>query len=83
MGSVAVSIKVMPSSSDVDMEKLRKEVSKKVKIQDSKIEPIAFGLNALKLMVVIPDAVGVDSLERDIRSVEGVGEVEVESVTLL
>jgi len=83
MGNVAVAMKVMPSSSDVDMEKLRKEVSKKIKIQDSKIEPIAFGLKALKLMVIIPDAVGVDSLETEIRSLEGVGEVEIESVTLL
>ena len=83
MGNVAVSLKVMPSSSDVDMEKLRKEVAKKVNVKDSKIEPIAFGLRALKLMVIIPDAVGVDTLEKDIRSIEGVGEVEIDSVTLL
>lgn len=83
MGSVAVSIRIMPSSSDVDMEKIRKELSKKIRIQDSKIEPIAFGLKALKLLVIIPDAVGVDSLEKEIMSVDGVGEVEIDSVTLL
>ena len=83
MGNVAISMRIMPESPDVDMEKLKKEISKKVKIQDSKIEPIAFGLKALKLMVIIPDAAGADSLEKDIRSVKGVGEVEIESVTLL
>jgi elongation factor 1-beta len=83
MGNVAVSMRIMPESPDVDLEKLKKEISKKIKIQDSKIEPIAFGLKALKLMVIIPDASGTDSLERDIRSIKGVGEVEIDSVTLL
>ena len=83
MGNVAISMRVMPESPEVDLEKIKREISKKVKIQDSKIEPIAFGLKALRLMVIIPDAAGADSLEKEIRSIKGVGEVEIESVTLL
>jgi elongation factor 1-beta len=82
MGMVALELKIMPESPEVDLEKLKVEISKKIKIQDSKIEPIAFGLKALKILVVIPDKETGD-IETKIKEIKGVSEVEAESATLI
>ena len=82
MGNVAISFKIMPESPDVDLEKIKKEIGKKMEIKDSKIEPLAFGLSALRILIVVPDK-EMGDIENKIRSVEGVSEVEVESSTLI
>lgn len=76
-----MNIRIMPASPETDLEKVKAEISKKIKVQDSKIEPLAFGLKALKILVVVPD--GQQNVEEEIRKIKGVGEVEVESTTLL
>jgi elongation factor 1-beta len=83
MGDVAVTLKVMPDSPEIDLEKLREEISKKVKIQDYNTEEIAFGLKALRILIVKPDTGGTDDIEKQIKEIEGVSDVEVESVTLV
>lgn len=82
MGSVAVTFKIMPESPDTDLEKIKKDISKKIEIKDSKVEPVAFGLKVLRVLVVVPDK-SIENIENDIRNVSGVSEVEVESSTLL
>ena len=82
MGMVALELKIMPESPEVDLKKIKAEISKKIKIQDSKIEPIAFGLNSLKILVVVPDKETGD-IEGKIREIKGISEVETESVTLV
>jgi len=82
MGMVALELKIMPESTEVDLEKIKDEISKKIKIQDSKIEPIAFGLKALKILVVVPDKETGD-IEGKIKEIKGVSEVETGSATLL
>lgn len=82
MGMVALEFKIMPESPETDLEKIKSEISKKIKIQDSKIEPIAFGLNALKILVIVPDKETGD-IEGKLREIKGVSEVETGSVTLL
>lgn len=84
MGDVAISIKIMPASGEVDIEEVKKKIEEKIDVKDSKIEPLAFGLKALRIMVVRPDTGGgTEEIERQIKEVEGVGDVEVESVTLI
>jgi elongation factor 1-beta len=82
MGSVAVTFKIMPDSPDTNLEEIKKEISKKIEIKDSKIEPVAFGLKILRVLVVVPDK-SIENIENDLRSVDGVSEVEVESSTLI
>jgi len=82
MGNVAISLKVMPDSPETNILKIKEEISKKMRIQDSKIEPIAFGLKALKILVIIPDKETGD-IESKIKDIKGVSEVETESVTLV
>ncbi|MBR9682341.1 MAG: elongation factor 1-beta [Candidatus Aenigmarchaeota archaeon] len=85
MGDVAIKMKVMPESPETDLEKIKTEIAGIVKIQDSKIEPIAFGLNSLNILFIIPDSEGAkaDEVAEKIKKIEGVTNAEVESVTLL
>lgn len=83
MGNVAISLKIMPTSPDIDLEKIKNEISKTLKIQDSKIEPVAFGLNTLKILIITPDKGGTEEIENKIKSIKGVAEVHVDSVTLI
>ncbi len=82
MGNVAVALKIMPESPEIDLEKIKAEISKKIKIQDAKIEPIAFGLNMLRILVIVPDK-ETGELENKIREVKGVSDIETESATLV
>jgi elongation factor 1-beta len=82
MGNVAVTFKIMPDSPDTNLEEIKKEISKKIEIKDYALEPVAFGLKILRVLVVVPDK-SIENIENDIRSVKGVSEVEVESSTLL
>lgn len=76
-----MNLRIMPASPETDLEKVKAEIAKKIKVQDAKIEPIAFGLKALKILVVVPDS--RQNVEEEIRKIKGVGEVEIESTTLL
>ncbi len=82
MGNVAAEFRVMPESPEVDLERIKAEISNSMSIQDSKIEPIAFGLKALKILIIVPDG-QMGDIEGKIRKIEGVSEVEAGSVTLL
>ena len=84
MGSVAVIMRVMPESPDVDLEKLKTALKQKLPgIQDMKVEPIGFGLKAIKFAAIINDAGGeTDALEKSLSSIPGVERAEIIEVTL-
>jgi elongation factor 1-beta len=82
MGKVAVSLKIMPESPETDLEKVKNEIAKKVELKDAKIEPLAFGLKALKILIIVPDS-SIEGIENEIKSVAGISDVEVESSTLI
>ncbi len=79
-------VKVYPSGADVDLSRLVEEVRSRLprgyEITRHEEEPIAFGLKALRLYVLIPEDEegGTSRLEEVLRGVEGVDEVEVEAV---
>jgi len=84
VANAIATIKIMPESPDVDMDKLQETVNEKVKSftgsSDTKteIEPIAFGLKALKVTFVMDEKLGSpDNLEEDITALEGVNSFEV------
>lgn len=84
MGSVAVIMRVMPESPDVDLEQLKTDLKKKLPgIQDMKIEPIGFGLKAIKFAAIVNDAGGeTEALENSLSSIPGVERAEIVEVTL-
>lgn len=84
MGEVAVVVRLMPESADVDLKRIEAEVRARVRAHAVEQEPIAFGLKALRVVAVVPDAAGgTDPLERALASIPGVGNVQVMDVRRL
>ncbi len=86
MARVAVILRVLPSSIDLDLNELRAKIEGSLpegyKIESSGVEPIAFGLKALKLVISMPEETegGTEALEQALRSMPEVDEVEIEAV---
>lgn len=82
MSKVVVTIKIMPEDPSTnlhDVEKYARELIKRFGSEVGKveIEPIAFGLNALKLIFVMDESKGsTEDLEDQLRNIEGVNSVE-------
>lgn len=84
MANAIVTIKIMPESPDVNLEELSTNAKEKIAEfageGDTKqeIEPVAFGLSALKIIFVMDEAKGSpEPLEKEIENLEGVNSVEV------
>jgi len=84
MGCVAVILRVMPESPEINIEDLKKALKVKLPgIQEIKEEPIGFGLKALKVLAVVNDAGGeTDAIEKSLNQVPGVERAEIIEVTL-
>ena len=84
MGSVAVIVRVIPKSPEVDLEKLKRALKEKLPgIQDIQEEPIGFGLKAIRLAAIVNDAGGeTDAIEGKLNSIPGVERAEIVEVTL-
>lgn len=91
MASVVVTIKIMPTGTETDLDKLFKEVETKIRafVDDKhktgevrkEIEPIGYGLKALKVTFVYDEQLGgSDKLEEDIRKLTGVESAEAVDV---
>jgi len=88
MGEVAITYRILPESPDIDFRDLEKRVrdaSKDIaKIQGMQEKPIAFGLKALLIRIVIEDKEGgPDEIERTLSGLSGVQSVEVMDMTRL
>ena len=82
MGKLVASIKVFPEDIVISKEKLEEGI-KKVIPEDASIyrideEPIAFGLVALIVHVIIPETDGakLNEIEEAFRKVKGISEIE-------
>lgn len=87
MATVIIDMKIMPSSPEVDLAKLTKEIDKIItdyggKLHKHEIQPIAFGLKALLLILTVDEAKGsTDALEEKISHIKGVESVQVTGVS--
>ncbi|MFH0949161.1 MAG: elongation factor 1-beta [Candidatus Aenigmatarchaeota archaeon] len=86
MGTVAITFRIMPSSADVDIEQIKEEIkniSINGEIKSVEEKPIAFGLKALDVLIIMSDTGGIDKIEKMLSSIDGVASVESGDVTLL
>lgn len=89
MGEVLVFFQVMPEGTDTDLKAMRvslEAIAKKHGKLPAPVEekPIAFGLKALVVKVIIPDKAGLmDSLDAEFRAVPGVQNVETTDMSLI
>ncbi|MBS7288003.1 MAG: elongation factor 1-beta [Candidatus Freyarchaeota archaeon] len=85
MGKVVMTVKVFPTSTDVPLEllleKIRASLPSEAELHSSEKIPIAFGLNALRVNVLVPEEEkAATQVEKAITSIEEVSEIEVEIV---
>lgn len=83
MGSVAVILKVMPESPEVDMEKLQAEIKEKVPgVNDMRTEPIGFGLSAIKIAMIAEDDEGAEEqILGFFAGISNIDRIEIESLS--
>ena len=84
MAEVAVTLRLMPESAEANLEKLEAMIRERIKVHSISREPIAFGLEALRVVAVVEDAAGgTEPLEKELSSLPGVGNVQVIGLTRL
>ncbi len=82
MANVIVGLRVMPSTVEVNLDELEQKIKSAINPEKIQRQPIAFGLVALIISKIVPDEGGqTDAVEQKIKSIDGVGEVEVISVS--
>ena len=82
MGEVVAAIKLMPESPDVDLEKMKSDIQTSIpegaELHKVDEEPIAFGLVALNVMVIVEDQEGgTEKVEENLAKINGVSNIEV------
>ncbi|KGK98074.1 elongation factor 1-beta [Methanococcoides methylutens] len=82
MGEVAATIKIMPEGVDTDLDDLKNKLEAVLpegsSMFGSEIEPVAFGLKALKVVILVGDLEGgTESVEEAFATVPGVESVQV------
>ncbi len=88
MGKVAIKYRIMPEDTEVDLDALASAVESALsglaEVKAKEIVPVAFGLKALTILVVVPDEGGAsDRVEEAVRGVEGVESIQVEELSLI
>ena len=81
---VEVIFRILPKSAEVDIERLKERIEKEIMPEKIEVEPIAFGLNAIKISKIIEDREGeLENLESKVKSIEDIGEYDIVSITRL
>jgi elongation factor 1-beta len=86
VAKVVATFKIMPESPDVSLEALDEHLSavfsKYGKIYKQRIQPVAFGLNALVYEFIMEEKEGgTEPVEAELREVPDVSDVQVTDVT--
>lgn len=86
MARLVARIRILPAEAESNLENVVESIKKSVppgmEMKNSSMEPIAFGLKAIVGDFLLDDAEGqMDKLEESIKSVEGVGEIEVTNIS--
>lgn len=83
MAKMFITVKIMPEDTDTDLQTIRskaKDIARKFDaelLEKDQIEPIAFGLKALKLIFLLDESKGSEELAEKLSNIEGVSSAEV------
>ena len=88
MGEVGMQYRILPEGLEVDLKKLEEDIKKVLpegaKLRASEERPLAFGLKALHILIVMDDKKGgAEQVETAISGVSGVQSVEIVEMGLL
>lgn len=86
MARLVARIRIMPAEAESNLDSVVKSIKSSMpqgmEMKGHAMEPIAFGLKAIVGDFLLEDAEGqMDRLEESIKSVEGVGEIEVTNIS--
>ena len=86
--NLAANLRIMPDGVDADLneikEKLGAIVEKYGEVHSAEEKPIAFGLKALEVTVLLNDKKGgTDEIQAEVSKLSGVSEVDVTGMTLV
>ncbi len=82
MGKIVIAYKIFPAESNISLESLKEEIIKQLSgsasIKGFAEEPIAFGLCALIVKMILPeDKLGIlDEVENRMNKIEGIGQIQ-------
>lgn len=82
MATAIITFKIMPIDPSVDLVAIEGAAKGLIAkcggdLGKVEIEPVAFGLNAIKLYVVIDEKLGGDDIENALKTIEGVNSCEI------
>lgn len=83
MGDVAAKIKIMPKSIDTNLSELKEKITNNLPHGSSiygnfEIEPIAFGLKALVVTILVnDDEGGIENVEQSIMKIEDAESIQI------
>jgi elongation factor 1-beta len=87
MANAIITVRIMPDSPEVDLEKVGEEAKKVIAEfagegeTKSSIQPVAFGIKALNIIFVMDEAKGSpDPVAEKITEIEGVNSAEITDV---
>lgn len=88
MGKVAITFNIMPENPDTDINEIKNSIPKKMpegaELKGMVVNPVAFGLNAIKILVIVGDKSGIaDEVEKNLSTLEGVQSVDVVETELV
>jgi translation elongation factor aEF-1 beta len=82
MAQAIITFKLMMESPDTDIEAVKQKAKELLTslgadVGKEEVEPVAFGLKALKLVVVADEDLGTDTMESKLNELENVSSAEV------
>lgn len=82
MGITAVKIKIMPESTETNLEELQGKVKTSIESKEGKnvtfeIQPIAFGLKALIAFFALDESNDLETIENSIKEMSEVGSTQI------
>jgi elongation factor 1-beta len=86
MAEVVITIKIMPSSPQADLEQIKEKADSEIikfggRVGKVEEKPVAFGLKALNIIFVSDESKGsTDKLEENIRKIKDVNSAEITDV---
>ena len=86
MATVIITLKIMPESPETDLVLIQNKATPLIQKTGAQLaktehEPVAFGLKALKLILIADEEKGsTDALEAEIKKIDGVQSVDVVDV---
>lgn len=79
---VAVSMKIYLEDQS-KMDETLAEIGKLVKINNTKTEEVGFGIKAIKIIFLMADGEGVNTIEEKVAAVPNVSQAQIEEVSRL